>query len=252
MKKYLRIVFLAGFEFTFTYLFIILPNVIFRKRWSLKHRYTTLRGAVRRLHKYLRLKLHVTNLQRLDTKEKFFIVCNHHSMIDPFLVIHLIKDPVRFLAKKEVRHQLVFGDASASIDALFIDRKSIKSQIAVLRTMKESLIQKDSHWLVFPEGTRNKQKSQPLLPFKAGTFKQAMETNSTILPMVTYGFFRPLNPKINWKSYPIQVDFLAPITPEMYEGKTSFQLAEDVQHLMQFKTDEMVELDQTLRGSNHD
>jgi len=118
--------------------------------------------------------------------------------------------------------------------------------------MKESLIQKDSHWLVFPEGTRNKQKSQPLLPFKAGTFKQAMETNSTILPMVTYGFFRPLNPKINWKSYPIQVDFLAPITPEMHHGKTSFQLAEDVQHLMQLKTDEMVELDKTLRGSNHD
>lgn len=252
MKKYIRIVLLAGFEFTFTYVFIILPNMLFRKKWSLKHRYTTLRGAVGRLKKFLRLKLYVQNIERFDSKEKFFIVCNHHSMIDPFLVIHLIKDPVRFLAKKEVRHQLVFGDASASIDALFIDRKSIKSQIAVLRTMKESLIQKDSHWLVFPEGTRNKQKFQALLPFKAGTFKQAMETNSTILPMVTYGFFRPLNPKINWKSYPIQVDFLAPITPEMYQGKTSFQLAEEVHHIMQVKTDEMVEKDNALRGSNHD
>jgi 1-acyl-sn-glycerol-3-phosphate acyltransferase len=252
MKKYLRIVFLAAFEFLFTYFFIILPNLVFRKHWSLKHRYTTLRGAVRRLHKFLRLKLYVTNIELLDNPEKYFIVCNHHSMIDPFLVIYLFKDPVRFLAKKEVRRLLIFGDATASIDALFINRKSIKSQINVLRTMKESLIQKDSHWLVFPEGTRNKQKSQPLLPFKAGTFKQAMETNATIVPLVTYGFFRPLDPKINWKSYPIQIELLSPITPEMYQGKTSFQLAEDVQQLMQAKSDEMVEKDKTLRGSNRD
>jgi 1-acyl-sn-glycerol-3-phosphate acyltransferase len=252
MKKYLRIVFLAGIEFIFTYFFIIVPNLLFRKHWSLKHRYTTLRGAVRRLHRFLRLKLYVTNIDVLKGPEKYFIVCNHHSMIDPFLVIYLFKDPVRFLAKKEVRHQLIFGDASASIDVLFIDRKSIKSQIQVLRSMKESLISKDSHWLVFPEGTRNRQKSQPLLPFKAGTFKQAIETNATILPLVTYGFFRPLDPKINWKSYPIQVELLAPITPEMYQGKTSFQLAEDVQQLMQLKTEEMVEKDKTLRGSNND
>jgi len=252
MKKYLRIVVFAGFQFLFTYFFIILPNVLFRKHLSLAHRYKTLRGAVRRLYRVLRLKLYISHIERIETTEKFFIVSNHHSMIDPFLAIYLFKDPIRFLSKKEVRHLLVFGDASASIDALFIDRKSIKSQIHVLRQMKESLIAKETHWLVFPEATRNKQRSNPLIPFKAGTFKQAIETNATILPMVTYGFFRPLNPKLNWKSYPIQIDFLEPITPEMYAGKTSIQLAEEVQSLMQHASNLMIEQDVKLRGNNHD
>jgi 1-acyl-sn-glycerol-3-phosphate acyltransferase len=252
MRKYLRIVIFAGFEFVFDYFFIILPNVLFKRWIPLSHRYKTLRGAVRRLYHYLRLKMYITNIDRMKPGQTYYIVSNHHSMLDPFLAIYLIKDPIRFLAKKEVRHLLIFGDATASIDALFINRKSIKSQIGTLNIMKKSLEEKETHWLVFPEATRNKQFSNPLLPFKAGTFKQAMQTNATILPMVTFGFFRPLNPKLNWKSYPIQVDFLEPITPDMYQGKSTIQIAEEVQARMQEASDRLRKLDETYRGKYHD
>jgi 1-acyl-sn-glycerol-3-phosphate acyltransferase len=112
--------------------------------------------------------------------------------------------------------------------------------------MKESLIRKETHWLVFPEGTRNRRYSNPLMPFKAGTFKQAMEAKATILPMVTYGFFRPLDPKIDWKKYPVQVDFLPKITYEHYKGKTTIILAEEIQQMMQERSDKMIALDKTL------
>jgi 1-acyl-sn-glycerol-3-phosphate acyltransferase len=239
MFKYLRLGLILIFEFFYSYLFVVIPNLIFRKRWSLMHRYTTLRKVIHRLYRALRIKLYLTNDAIASQKGPFFIVCNHHSMLDPFLIIYLFKYPVRFISKKEVRHLFIFGDATASIDALFINRKSVRSQIKKLQEMKQSLIKKDTHWLVFPEATRNKQYSNPMLPFKAGTFKQAIETKATILPMVTYGFFRPLDPKLNWKKYPVQVSFLDPITPEMYEGKSTVQLADELQIIMQSASDKI-------------
>jgi 1-acyl-sn-glycerol-3-phosphate acyltransferase len=246
MLKYLRIGFFFALQFIHGYFFVVLPNVLFRRQFSLAHRYRTLRRTIRHLYKALRIQLLISHPEVPLQQGPFFIVCNHHSTLDPFLIIHLFPHPIRFLGKKEVRKLFVFGDATASIDTLYIDRKNIRSQIQVLETMKKSLIARDSSWLVFPEGTRNRQNSQPLLPFKPGAFKQAIEAKATILPMVTYGFFRPLNPKLNWKSYPVQVDFLPVITPDMYEGMTTVTLAEKVQASMQAISDKMALIDQDL------
>ncbi len=246
MFKYLRLGFRLLIELFVGYLFIILPNVWFKKRIPLSIRYTRLRKIIHGLYKTLRIQLYVGHSEITKDKGPYFIVCNHHSMLDPFLLIYLFEHPVRFIAKKEVRNLFLFGDATASIDALFINRKSVRSQLKQLDVMKQSLIQKDTHWLVFPEATRNTQYSNPMLPFKAGTFKQAMEAKATILPMVTYGFFRPLDPKIDWKKYPVQVDFLDKITPEMYEGKSTVEIADMVRSLMQSRSDQMRLLDATL------
>ncbi|MEN9819566.1 MAG: hypothetical protein RL379_344 [Bacillota bacterium] len=246
MFKYLRLGFRLLIELFVGYLFIILPNVWFKKRIPLSIRYTRLRKIIHGLYKTLRIQLYVGHSEITKDKGPYFIVCNHHSMLDPFLLIYLFEHPVRFIAKKEVRKLFLFGDATASIDALFINRKSVRSQLKQLDVMKQSLIQKDTHWLVFPEATRNTQYSNPMLPFKAGTFKQAMEAKATILPMVTYGFFRPLDPKIDWKKYPVQVDFLDKITPEMYEGKSTVEIADLVRNLMQSRSDQMRLLDATL------
>lgn len=246
MFKYLRLGFRLLLELFMGYLFIILPNVWFKKRIPLSVRYTRLRKIIHRLYKSLRITLYLGHPEITKEKGPYFIVCNHHSMLDPFLLIYLFERPVRFISKKEVRKLLIFGDATASIDALFINRKSVRSQLDQLEVMKQSLILKDTHWLAFPEATRNKQYSNPMLPFKAGSFKQAMEANATILPMVTYGFFRPLDPKIDWKKYPVQVDFLEKITPEMYRDKSTIEVADIIRNLMQSRSDKMRLLDATL------
>jgi 1-acyl-sn-glycerol-3-phosphate acyltransferase len=246
MFKYLRIGFRLFVELFVGYLWVIIPNVWFRKRIDLATRYRQLRSIIQRLYPTLNTQLYLSNEEVTKEKGPFFIVCNHHSTLDPFLLIYLFEHPVRFISKKEVRRMFLFGDAAASIDGMFINRKSVRSQLIKLNEMKESLIRKESHWLAFPEGTRNRQYSKPLMPFKAGTFKQAMEAKATILPMVTYGFFRPLDPKLNWKKYPVQIDFLPKITYEQYQGKTTIAIAEEIQKMMQLRSDKMVELDKTL------
>jgi 1-acyl-sn-glycerol-3-phosphate acyltransferase len=246
MFKYLRLGFRLLLELFGGYLWVILPNVWFRKRIDLATRYHGLRRVIQRLYGALRIQLYITNPEVAKQKGPYFIVCNHHSTIDPFLLIYLFEHPVRFIAKKEVRKMFLFGDATASIDGLFINRKNVRSQLKKLNVMKQSLIQKESHWLAFPEATRNRQYSNPLLPFKAGTFKQAMEAKATILPMVTYGFFRPLDPKLDWKKYPVQVEFLPLVTPEMYEWKSTLEISEKIRALMQVKSDRLRIKDATL------
>jgi 1-acyl-sn-glycerol-3-phosphate acyltransferase len=246
MFKYLRIGFRLLIVIFAGYLWVIIPNIWFRKRIPLATRYRQLRKIIHRLYSTLNVELYLSHQDVTKEKGPYFIVCNHHSTLDPFLIIYLFEHPVRFISKKEVRKMFLFGDAAASIDGMFINRKSVRSQIKKLNEMKESLIRKETHWLVFPEGTRNRQYSNPLIPFKAGTFKQAMEAKATILPMVTYGFFRPLDRKLNWKKYPVQVDFLPKITYEQYQGKTTIAFAEEIQQMMQVRSDKMIELDKTL------
>jgi 1-acyl-sn-glycerol-3-phosphate acyltransferase len=246
MFKYLRIGFRLFIELFVGYLWVILPNLWFRKRIDLDTRYRQLRKIIHRLYPTLKAQLYLSNGEVTKEKGPYFIVCNHHSTLDPFLLIYLFEHPVRFISKKEVRRMFLFGDATASIDGMFINRKSVRSQLVKLNEMKKSLIKKETHWLAFPEGTRNRKYSNPLIPFKAGTFKQAMEAKATILPMVTYGFFRPLDPKLDWKKYPVQVDFLPKMTYEDYQGKTTIALAEEIQKMMQIRSDKMIELDKTL------
>jgi 1-acyl-sn-glycerol-3-phosphate acyltransferase len=248
MRKYFRLIGLLFIPLAYAFFFIVLPNVIFRKILPLKHRYKTLRDIVRIIYLGLRIDLMITNPTVPLTVKDHFIVCNHHSFIDPFLIIHLFKHPVRFLAKKEVLRLPLFGKATLSIDALFINRKDTRSQIRSLHIMRDALSRRTTNWLVFPEGTRNQEfYSQPMLPFKPGAFKQAMEAKVNILPMVTYGFQRVLDKRLRWKKFPVQIEFLEPITPDMYEGKSTREVTEMVQHRMQVASDALVVKDRAYR-----
>jgi 1-acyl-sn-glycerol-3-phosphate acyltransferase len=228
------------------YFFIVLPNILFKPWTSSIYRYRRIRNAVRFLFPLLNIDLHVDHIDVSKTTEPYLIVSNHHGMLDPFLMIYLMENPLRFISKKEVRKFPIFGDATASIDALFIDRNNLRSQVRAFMQMKASMARKETRWVIYPEGTRNRQYSQPVLPFKAGSFKHAMETNTSILPMVAYGFHRPLHKRIHWKRYPVQIDFLPPITPAMYAGKSTQEVAEMIQTQIQKRSDEMIKREPSL------
>ena len=234
---------------TIAYVFFIFPAIAF-KRWTTSaYRYRMIRRAVNLVLPLLKIDIYIDHPEYLKTKEPYLIVSNHHGMLDPYLTIHLMEQPLRFVSKKDVRYFPIFGDATAAIDAIFIDRKNIRSQVRAFLKMKESLAKKETRWVIYPEGTRNKQLSQPMLPFKAGSFKYAMDAHITILPMVAFGFHRPIDTHIHMKRYPVQVDFLHPITPAMYQGKTTQEVADMIQVQMQARSLPMIEKDKVLTAA---
>jgi 1-acyl-sn-glycerol-3-phosphate acyltransferase len=231
------------------YVFLIFPAIAFKRWTTAAYRYRMIRRAVNLVFPMLHIDLHIDHPEYLKTKEPYLIVSNHHGMLDPYLTIHLMEQPIRFVSKKEVRYFPIFGDATAAIDAIFIDRKDLRSQVRAFIKMKASLAKKETRWVIYPEGTRNKQLSQPMLPFKAGSFKHAMDTQTTILPMVAFGFHRPIDTHIHMKRYPVQVDFLPPITPAMYAGKTTQEVADMVQAQMQVRSLPMIEKDKVMTAA---
>jgi 1-acyl-sn-glycerol-3-phosphate acyltransferase len=237
--KYLRL----ALPLFIAYFFIILPTILTKPWTTLDYRYRQVRKAVRFVFPLLHIDLTVNHESYLSTKEPYLIISNHHAMLDPFLMIYLMVHPVRFISKKEVRRYPIIGDATSSIDALFINRNDVRSQVRLFQVMKASMAKKETRWVIYPEGTRNRQLSNPMLPMKPGSFKHAMETQTTILPMITFGFHRPINPKIKWKRYPVQVDFLPPITPAMYAGKTTQELADMIQNMMEIASKPLIEQD---------
>jgi hypothetical protein len=65
--------------------------------------------------------------------------------------------------------------------------------------------------------------------------------------MVTYGFQRVLDKRLRWKIFPVQIEFLDPITPDMYEGKSTREVTEMVQQRMQIASDALVVKDKAYR-----
>lgn len=250
MIKYTRILFLVLLRILWSYFTFVLPHLWFKHRIPLAVRYAKLQRLVKAIAKTLRIEFLIDHPEVMHEQGPYYFVSDHNSMLDPFLFVLLIDHPTRFIAKKQVAKLMIIGDCTKSIDAIFIDRNNLRQEIKVLQTLKQSLIKKDVNWVIYPEGTRNRQpETAPLNEFKPGSFKLAMDTQSTIVLVPMYGTHRPLNPNIDWKKYPIQIDFMHKITPAMYEGKTTIEVAEMAQRMMQQRIDDMKIKDLALQAS---
>jgi 1-acyl-sn-glycerol-3-phosphate acyltransferase len=151
-----------------------------------------------------------------------------------------MQHPTRFIAKKQLQHQFILGQSTDSIDAVFIDRDDLRQASKALQVVKASLFKQETHWVIYPEGTRNRHpETTPMQEFKPGSFKMAMDAKATIVLVPMYGSHRPLKFNLDWKRYPVQIDFLTKITPAMYEGKSTPEVAQMAYDMMQKRLDEM-------------
>ena len=102
-----------------------------------------------------------------------------------------------------------------------------------VRLMKEisEEVAAGRRYIIFPEGTRSREENE-VLPFKAGTFKSAVNAKCPIVPVALIDCYRPFDlPSIRRES--VQVHFLDPIYPEMYTGMKTKEIAEMVHDQIQ-------------------
>ncbi len=158
---------------------------------------------------------------------------NHMGAADPLLYFRALEKPVTFVAKKEIEKLPFVGRVFSSDLGLFLDREDLKQSLKVMMKVQDSLSRKEINWVIFPEGTRNKDHMGLLLPFHHGTFRPAMKAKVPLVPTVVYGSHRILSKKHNYKKYPTYIKFLKPIYPEEYEGKTTEEVAKIVQSRIQ-------------------
>ncbi len=231
--KYPRVVLKIGPRLLYEFLFIAKDAKNPSKK-SLLKRYHRLRYLVLRLNKDFRIDPYIEGYSKVrELEEKgitFLLVSNHLSDYDPLFSLSLLTSPISFVAKEETKKFPFIGKAIASVDGLFLPRSDLRASLGIMKTLEERLRSGFSNYLIYPEGTRNKDfENSACLPFHPGSFKSAMRANVVLLPMALYGTFRVLKPSPNDKRIPVEAAFLDPIFPKDYEGKNTEEVASFVQ-----------------------
>jgi 1-acyl-sn-glycerol-3-phosphate acyltransferase len=145
-----------------------------RDRWVRRCSRAALRAAG--------VRLRVTGADRYRAGDGALVVANHMSWID-VLALDAV-EPVRMLAKLEVRGWPVIGGLAARTGALFVDRAGLRALPATVAATADAL-RSGAAVGVFPEGTT--WCGEAAGSFRRAAFQAAIDAEVTVRP-VAIGF----------------------------------------------------------------
>ena len=249
MKRLLKIVFVLVPYILHAYFKWILRYALNKDKYPLSLRFYKTQELIRHVLKGLYLNISEKGIEEVyKNDEKFFGTCNHQSDADPLLLIAVAKRPISFIAKKEVKKMPFIGKVFYLLDGKFIDRKDLKSQIKILNEVEEDLKNQVKDWVIFPEGTRNKNPTKDILvPFHHGTFKIPLKSGVRMVNFAAYGTFRSLH-FLNYlkPNLPIQIEAIGDYKFNEFKNETSQTLTEKVYSITYKKVEELKANDSVL------
>ncbi len=215
------------------------------EKYPIEYRYKKVRKLLSRLARGYCTVYDVEGKENIPDEPCVFVP-NHLAEYDPLSLITVLERPSTFVAKKELENTPFVGKIMKGIDVALIDRKDLKQSLRVMMSVEDDLKNKhDKNWIIFPEGTRNKDQMMNVKEFHHGTFRPAVKANVPIVPVALYGTFRPVRFFPQYKKYPIFIKFLEPIYPEQYKDMDTKQVAK----LCQDKIEQAVTYE--LRKKDH-
>lgn len=128
-------------------------------------------------------RLKIKKEQKIEKNKSYMFIANHASLLDPWVMIALSKNPIVFVGKKELVKIPVFGFFYRKV-VIMVDRGSEKSRKRVYEMAKKRL-QNGTSVGIFPEGLVPEE-DIILAPFKNGAFSLAIEHQIPIVPQVYY------------------------------------------------------------------
>ena len=228
---------------------IIILNAIYYKKPKKKSRlikYKRYRKIMHKGDKVFGVDLLVEGKENIPVSQSYLITPNHQSMLDAVLFLDLFDEPLSFASKSELRNTIIAGKAIKSVEGVFLERDNLRQEIKMMKIIENSLKNDNIKWVIFPEGTRTKNKDLSLNSFKPGAFKAAQKAGVDIVPVALYGSFRVLQKNLHWKKYPVQISFLDPLKKEDYENLSTVEISALVQQRIQDKLLVLKERDKEL------
>jgi 1-acyl-sn-glycerol-3-phosphate acyltransferase len=155
---------------------ILLPTE--RLRWA------TMRAGARMLLRLAGLAFTVEGLKQLPRDSALVVVSNHASYLDSLVLVATLPVNVAFVAKGELKKQLLPRLFLRRIGAQFVERFDWRQGADDARRTVE-VLHGGRSLLFFPEGTLTR--APGLLPFHLGAFMAAAETGAPVIPVVIRG-----------------------------------------------------------------
>jgi 1-acyl-sn-glycerol-3-phosphate acyltransferase len=197
------IVFLLAITLPFWGLVYVVPRgravVLLMKRWS------------RLMLTLTRLSPRVSGLEHLEAAGPAMIVANHASYIDVIVLMAVLPEDVRFIAKAGLAGYPVVGAVIRRAGHVTIEKAELSQRLAGADQISQALGRGISI-AVFPEGTFFRHPG--LLPFRLGAFRAAVEAGRSVIPVALRGT-RDVLPDGTWlvRRSPISVVIGAPLAP---------------------------------------
>lgn len=175
------------------------------------------------------------------TEKKGVYICNHYSVFDVnHFATQLFTKGINALVKEEALKSAIGKWFLLGVGAIPIKRGE-----ADMRAMKNAMnvLRNDGSLIIFPEGTRNKEGTKEMLPFKDGPAVMAIKNKTNVIPMM---YYRPL--KLFRKTYLIIGD---EIDLSGYYGQPINDVRKEATDLIRLKMEELrFELDGIVEDKN--
>jgi 1-acyl-sn-glycerol-3-phosphate acyltransferase len=137
------------------------------------------------------IRVKIKNAELIDKNKTYVFISNHLSQLDIPAYAIACKNTIRFLAKIELTKIPLMGYVIHKL-YLSVDRSSSEARKQSMLNMRKSIAEGVSVFIC-PEGTRNRT-NQPLLDFKDGAFRLAIETQVPLAIMTVLDSQKLLSP----------------------------------------------------------
>lgn len=136
--------------------------------------------------KLLRIRVHVSGIEKIPEDTKVLFVSNHRSNFDPIVTWYALKKwKIAFVSKPSNFEIPFFGRIIRKCCFMSIDRENPRNAIVTINKAAKLLKKQEVSIGIYPEGTRSK--NCELLPFHNGVFKIAQKAEAPIVVLCVTG-----------------------------------------------------------------
>ena len=181
--------------------------------------------------KLLRVKVSVSGLENIP-EGRFLLVQNHRSMFDPLVSLCAFnKYQLGFITKPENMKIPVIGKFAHRICCLPIDRDNARNAVKTINAAADYLKNDVCSVGLYPEGTRNRQSGEEILPFRNGSLKIATKAG---VPVVVTSISGTELVKRNapFKKTAVELKVCGVVPAETVSASTTAELSEITRKLL--------------------
>ncbi|MCD7809286.1 MAG: 1-acyl-sn-glycerol-3-phosphate acyltransferase [Erysipelotrichaceae bacterium] len=215
-----------------------IPGWLLKIRYYNKHiedtsfaeRFSYIQNISHKVVSKANVDFHGFGMENLPEEQGYLLAPNHQGLFDPLIVFETLDKPYKAVVKQELLDVIVIGDCIKMLEFIGIDRENLRSQVKMIRQVSKEL-QEGTNYLIFPEGTRCRQKNK-MLEFKGGTFKAATNAKKPIVPVAMIDCYKVFDDN-SIKKVHAQVHYLKPLYYEDYKDMNTTEIAQEVQSRIQ-------------------
>ena len=185
--------------------------------------------------KLLRIRGHISGIEKIPKDEKVLFICNHRSNYDPLITwCALNKWKIAFVSKPENFKVPFFGRIIRKCCFLPIDRENPRKAIVTINKAAKLLKKQEVSVGIYPEGTRSK--NCRLLPFHNGVFKIAQKAEAPIVVLSITGTEK-ISKRTPFQHTDVYLDVLEVFPSENIKELKTEMIGMMVRHLIMTNTE---------------